>query len=108
MRNVSTVQDYTNYARGMYADYYQCHGPDPQRSGSTCYSPSAIWNETERNTHQSQEIRLSTPDEWRLRGIVGAFWENLRIYDQLNWLYKTPAALHSRRKPGRRPRRSGA
>ena len=20
------VQDYTNYARGVYADYYQCHG----------------------------------------------------------------------------------
>src|ERR1700730_8155122 len=27
-RNVSTVQDYTNYARGKYADYYQCHGID--------------------------------------------------------------------------------
>jgi outer membrane receptor protein involved in Fe transport len=27
-RNVDTQQDYTNYARGKYADYYQCHGPD--------------------------------------------------------------------------------
>ena len=90
VRNVETVQDYTNYARGIYADYYQCHGPNPQQGlVSTCYTPSAVWNETLRNTHQSQEIRLSTPDEWRLRGIVGAFWENLRIYDQLNWLYKS-------------------
>jgi outer membrane receptor protein involved in Fe transport len=90
VRNVQTVQDYTNYARGIYADYYQCHGPEPA-SGlvSTCYSPATTWDETLRNTHQSHEIRLSTPDDWRLRAIVGAFWENLRIYDQLNWNYKT-------------------
>jgi iron complex outermembrane recepter protein len=89
-RNVQTQQDYTNYARGYYADYYQCHGAEPTHGlTSTCYSPSATWNETERNTHQSHEIRLSTPDEWRLRGIFGAFWEQLRIYDQLNWTYKS-------------------
>jgi len=90
VRNVETVQDYTNYARGIYADYYQCHGAEPQNGlVSTCYSPSTTWSETLRNTHQSHEIRLSTPDDWRLRAIVGAFWEDLRIYDQLNWNYKT-------------------
>jgi iron complex outermembrane recepter protein len=90
VRNVETHQDYTNYSRGLYADYYQCHGPNSaQGLVSTCYSPSATWNETLRNTHLSQEIRLSTPDEWRVRDIFGAFWEDLRIYDQLNWLYKT-------------------
>jgi outer membrane receptor protein involved in Fe transport len=90
VRNVETVQDYTNYARGIYADYYQCHGPNPKEGlVSTCYSPSAVWNETLRNTHQSEEFRLSSPDDWRLRFIAGAFWENLRIYDQLNWGYKT-------------------
>jgi outer membrane receptor protein involved in Fe transport len=90
VRNVSTVQDYTNYARGLYADYYQCHGAEPANGlAATCYSPSSTWNETERNTHQSHEIRLSTPDDWRMRGIVGAFWEELKIADQLNWLYKT-------------------
>jgi iron complex outermembrane recepter protein len=90
VRNVETVQDYTNYARGIYADYYQCHGAEPQNGlVSTCYTPSATWDETLRNTHQSHEIRLSTPDDWRLRVIAGAFWENLRIYDQLNWNYKS-------------------
>src|SRR5215470_17382786 len=55
VRNVESQQDYTNYARGIYADYYQCHGPD---SGlpSTCYSPLATWDETLRNTHQSHEF----------------------------------------------------
>jgi outer membrane receptor protein involved in Fe transport len=90
VRNVSQVQDYTNYARGLYADYYQCHGAEPAHGlTSTCYSPSTTWNETEHNTHQSHEFRVSTPDDWRLRGIVGAFWEELQIQDQLNWLYKT-------------------
>ena len=28
VRNISQVQDYTNYARGVYADYYQCYGPN--------------------------------------------------------------------------------
>jgi iron complex outermembrane receptor protein len=88
VRNVRTVQDYTNYARGKYGDYYQCHAAD-NGLAPTCFSPSTTWNETESNTHQSHEIRLSTPDEWRLRGIAGVFWEDLRIYDQLNWDYKT-------------------
>jgi len=84
------VQDYTNYARGLYADYYQCHAADPANGlAATCFSPSSVWNETERNAHQSHELRLSTPDDWRMRGIAGAFWEDLRINDQLNWLYKT-------------------
>jgi iron complex outermembrane receptor protein len=97
VRNISQVQDYTNYARGKYADYYQCHGAEPAHGLlATCYSPSTTWNETERNTHQSHEFRLSTPDDWRMRGIVGAFWEELQIDDQLNWLYKTlPACTAS-------------
>ncbi|MBV8852787.1 MAG: hypothetical protein JOY91_05270, partial [Sinobacteraceae bacterium] len=90
VRNISEVQDYTNYSRGAYADYYQCHGAEPANGlAATCFSPSATWNEAEHNTHQSHEFRLSTPDDWRLRGILGAFWERLDITDRLNWLYKS-------------------
>jgi iron complex outermembrane recepter protein len=93
VRNVSQIQDYTNYARGLYADYYQCHGAQASKGVSaTCYSPSATWQERTNNTHQSHEFRLSTPDDWRLRGIVGAFWEKVWIKDQINWLYKTMPA----------------
>jgi len=97
VRNISQVQDYTNYSRGLYSDYYQCHGAEAAHGlAPTCYSPGTTWNETERNTHQSHELRLSTPDDWRMRGIVGAFWEELGIDDQLNWLYKTlPACTTS-------------
>jgi iron complex outermembrane recepter protein len=97
VRNIDQVQDYTNYSRGLYADYYQCHGAEPTHGlKSTCYSPSTTWNEAERNTHQSHELRVSAPDDWRMRGIVGAYWEELQIDDQLNWLYKTlPACTDS-------------
>jgi iron complex outermembrane recepter protein len=88
VRNVTQVNDYTNYARGVYADYYQCYGAHKGLS-ATCYSPVTSWQEIERNTHQSHEFRLSTPDDWRARAIVGAFWEDLKIFDQTNWLYKT-------------------
>ena len=80
VRNVAQVQDYTNYARGVYGDYYQCV-PGTNGNPGQCYSPSATWNDTEKDTHNSQELRLSTPDDWRVRGIGGIFWEDLKIYE---------------------------
>jgi iron complex outermembrane recepter protein len=103
VRNVDQVGDYTNYSRGVYADYYQCYGPgsggDPNRK-STCFSPSATWRDTERNEHMSHEFRLSTPDDWRLRGIVGAFYEDNKLFDQIDWMYKTIPACTSNGAPG--------
>jgi len=92
VRNVEQVGDYTNYARGVYADYYQCYGPGKGGDMTltpTCFSPSAVWRSKERNTHQQHEFRLSTPDEWRVRAIAGAFWEKNTLYDQSGWGYKT-------------------
>ncbi len=37
----------------------------------------------------SQELRLSTPDDWRLRGLVGLFYEDYKIYDDTQWMYKS-------------------
>ena len=91
VRNVQQEGDYTNYARGFYADYYQCFGAGSGAAGNpnaTCYTPSATWHSTERNTHQQHEFRLSTPDEWRLRAIVGAYWEDNKLFDQTGWQYK--------------------
>ena len=34
-------------------------------------------------------MRLSTPDDWRLRAIGGAYWEEFHIYDDMNFNYKT-------------------
>ncbi|MEI8297950.1 MAG: TonB-dependent receptor [Pseudomonadota bacterium] len=103
VRKVDQVADYTNYARGVYADYYQCvlpgspfvynpttYGHDslnPSNPGR-CGSPSAVFKVIQRNVHQSHEFRLSTPDDWRVRAIGGLFWEDFKIEDQSDWHYK--------------------
>jgi iron complex outermembrane receptor protein len=90
-RQVDQAADYTNYVRGVYADYYQCYGPGSGGNAnlpSKCFSPNAIWREQQRNLHEQHEFRLSTPDDWRLRGIAGAYWEDNKLYDVTDWLYK--------------------
>ncbi|MGH8138314.1 MAG: TonB-dependent receptor [Steroidobacteraceae bacterium] len=100
-RNITQQLDYTNYSRGTYASYYQCNYPGypfttvggkitpTPNSPGFCYSPSAYWTDFQTTTHQSHEMRLSTPADWRLRGLVGAFWENYTIHEQTDWHYGT-------------------
>jgi iron complex outermembrane recepter protein len=87
VRHVDQTGDYTNYSRGVYADYYQCVGLYDQTP--KCYSPSASWHSIEKNEHMQHEFRVSTPDDWRVRGIVGAFYEDNKLFDQTSWMYKT-------------------
>jgi iron complex outermembrane recepter protein len=89
VRNVEQQQDYTNYARGVYGYYYQCAGYSKNPATGKCYTPSTTWSETERTTHNSQELRLSTPDDKRIRGVLGVYWEKYNIVDQTQWRYVT-------------------
>ena len=104
-RTIDNNMDYTNYARTAGGFYYTCAG-GPKGSGTIgagtaplqCYSPVSSWNDYVESTHQSHELRFSTPDDWRLRGLIGAFWEDFEIKDDMNFLYKsipscTPANL---------------
>ena len=92
-RHVDAQMDYTNYTRTAGGFYYTCTGGGGSNLGNpgpaTCYSPVVGWTDYFETTHQSHEIRLSTPDDWRLRGLVGAFWEDFRIKDDMNFLQKT-------------------
>jgi iron complex outermembrane receptor protein len=89
VRHIEQQGDYTNYSRGVYADYYQCTNPATQPgTAPQCYSPSASWHETDKAVHDSQEIRFSTPDTWRARGIFGLFYEDYKIYENIDWSYK--------------------
>jgi outer membrane receptor protein involved in Fe transport len=88
VRHIEQQGDYTAYARGVYADYYQCVAGTTTTPGH-CYSPQGYWQDKEKNEHDSQELRVSTPDDWRLRGIFGAFWEEYKIYENMDWFYKT-------------------
>jgi iron complex outermembrane receptor protein len=89
VRNVEQVQDYTNYARTTYAGYYQCANPGPTPATAQCFTPSSTWHDLERNTHQSHELRVSTPGDGRIRGIGGLFYENYRIQEQIDFFYLT-------------------
>ena len=90
VRNVEQATDYTNYARGLWGYYYQCTGFsksfDPP---SKCYTPATVWTDTERLSHQSHELRISTPDDQRVRALVGLYYENYTINDDTEWLYRT-------------------
>jgi iron complex outermembrane recepter protein len=93
VRNVDAVADYTAYSRGAYAAYYQCNGPSlTPGTAPVCYSPSATWHNVQRNTHQSHELRASTPDDWRVRGLLGVFWEDYKIQASQNFAYGQEAA----------------
>jgi outer membrane receptor protein involved in Fe transport len=109
VRNIEQTGDYTNYARGVYADYYQCYGPFTAVNAlnPTCFSPSSRWHSAERNQHFQSELRFSTPDDWRLRGIVGAFWEDNKLYDQTAWEYKNIPPCTSSGAPGVDPGNTG-
>src|SRR5882762_3160510 len=92
-RHVDANMDYSNYTGTAGGFYYSCTGGGGSGHGPNgppiCYSPVMGWNDYFENTHMSHELRLSTPDDWRLRGLVGAYWEKFEIKDNMNFLQKT-------------------
>ena len=102
IRHVDQAADYTNYTRSTSGYYYTCAGgsgtgfgtPGTQHTNATgttpvCYSPVTSWHDQVRNEHLSNELRLSTPDDWRIRDLFGIYQENFQIADDMNFLYKT-------------------
>jgi outer membrane receptor protein involved in Fe transport len=102
-RHIDQTNDYSNYTRSSEGFYYTCTGgpsgggfgaggsPGAPAGGTPaiCYSPITSWRDQVTNTHQTHELRVSTPDEWRARGILGAYYEDFEIADNMNFLYKT-------------------
>lgn len=96
-RRIDNQIDYTNYSRTAYGVYYTCSGgttpwqnsAGPKPTPATCFSPATYWHDKVKNTHLSNEFRISTPDTWRVRAIVGVFQETFRIGDVMNFEYKT-------------------
>ena len=90
-RDIHEQMDYANYSRSAGGMYYQCVGGSTGfgTGPASCYSPVGYWQDTIHSTHISNEVRVSTPDDWRLRAIGGAYWEEFHIYDDMNFNYKT-------------------
>ncbi len=91
VRHVSQQMDYANYSRTGPGMYYQCTGGGTGwgNGAPTCYSPLGYWQDTVRSTHFSNEARVSTPDDWRLRFLGGVYEEQFKIFDDMNFNYKT-------------------
>ena len=89
-RHLETQQDYTNYSRA-FGSYYQCVGGSSGwgTGPAQCYTPYAYWHDEVRNTHLTNEVRISSPDDKRIRFIVGAYDEKFRIKDNMNFDYKS-------------------
>jgi outer membrane receptor protein involved in Fe transport len=94
-RTIENTVDYTNYARSAGGFYYSCVG-GPKGNGTigsgfpyTCYSPVYNWHDYVKTTHQSHELRFSTPDDWRLRALLGGFYEKIDINNDMNFHYRS-------------------
>jgi outer membrane receptor protein involved in Fe transport len=87
-RDSDVANDYTNYARGVWGTYYQCTGFSGA-SVDKCYSPSSVWFDTAENTNTSHEIRLSSPNDWRMRFVGGLFYEDRSLEATTDWFYKS-------------------
>lgn len=92
--------DYAKYANiGLYMPFYNCDRgvyyagyANSAAQGQTCYSPANSYTVNDRNRRWTQEFRVTTPADKRLRGTLGLYYDVNRIYDLTVWHYTLPAA----------------
>lgn len=91
-RTAEQRTDYTKYSSsGPFSVYYNCDYSIYSYANqykatlpatAACHNPkNHVFNKT-RNTRFTQEIRLSTPSDKRLRGILGGYYDSDHVYDQ--------------------------
>ena len=90
--------DYTNYSSsGPFAVYYNCDyaayvhaygGSAVLPATAACHNPkNHVFNQT-RNTRFTEEFRISTPVENRLRAIGGLYYDKDHVYSQDHFAYE--------------------
>ncbi len=92
--------DYAKYANiGLYMPYYNCDKgvyyagyANSASKGQTCYAPANSYKVDDTNKRWTQEFRVTTPADKRLRGTFGLFYDVNRIEDVTQWNYVLPAA----------------
>jgi iron complex outermembrane receptor protein len=90
-RRLEQQADYSNYLTSGSGSLYACTGsgagyfktPKPTK----CYAPVGEWNDKNTNTHQSHEFRVSSNEDYRIRGLFGVFWEKFDLTDDMNYNY---------------------
>ncbi len=55
----------------------------------TCNSPIGSWRDKVNTTHHTEELRVESPADEPLRALIGGYYEELDIKDNMNFLYKS-------------------
>ena len=84
--------DYASYSNiGLYLSYYECdrgvYYNGEANKGNTCYTPNKSYSVKNKNKRNTQEFRVITPADKRLRATGGLFYDQNTLYDNTNWLY---------------------
>ncbi len=84
--------DYTDYMfAGQYLPYYICDGsvsyPGAADPSGTCQAPNLYINSFSKTEVFTQELRFSTPDDWRVRFQGGGFYSDLSLEERVDFAY---------------------
>jgi outer membrane receptor protein involved in Fe transport len=84
--------DYTDYLfAGQYLPYYICDGsvsyPGDAAPSGTCQAPNLYINSFSKTEVFTQEVRFSTPEDWRVRFQGGGFYSDLSLEERVDFAY---------------------
>ncbi|MEP0190305.1 MAG: TonB-dependent receptor plug domain-containing protein [Erythrobacter sp.] len=84
--------DYTDYLFvGQYLPYYICDGsvtyPGAGGPSGTCQAPNLFVNSLSQTEVFTQELRFSTPEDWRFRVTAGGFYSDLSLEERVDFAY---------------------
>ena len=75
-RKIEQKLDYTQYAGvGPFAPYYICSYP----GYASCATPRMTYLDHSKNTRFTQEFRVSTPDDKRIRITAGVYYDKTKV-----------------------------
>ncbi len=90
------VADYAGYSNiGLFVPYYECDAGvyySNVSRGNTCYAPNKSYQVRNRTKRFTQEFRVTTPVDKRIRGTFGLFYDNNKLFDNTDWSYLQEAA----------------
>ncbi|MWV27229.1 TonB-dependent receptor [Aurantiacibacter rhizosphaerae] len=91
-RETQQQVDYSDYLFvGQYLPYYICDGsvsyPGAADPSGTCQAPNLYVTSDSETTVFTQELRFSTPSDWRIRATAGAFYSDLELKERNDFNY---------------------
>ncbi|MAY19547.1 MAG: TonB-dependent receptor [Erythrobacteraceae bacterium] len=91
-REANQRVDYTDYLFvGQYLPYYICDGsvsyPGAADPSGTCQAPNLYVTSDSETQVFTQELRFSTPDDWRFRVTAGGFYSDLELQERNDFAY---------------------